>query len=244
MEVLRICVLDGGPTAVARYAMCDRCHLLEGLLHDAETSMSAIGEEVQVLTRSLKTQGKQLIAAENNLKRAREEDPQSVSVKAILTHWRDTCKPTGSSVHIGLQTKRADIVRAALRSYTKGSPEDRVRICMEAISGLSLRPYAGPRGYAPTPAHGGVWRGEIKYALGDEECIERHRGYWLRAQEADVQRAYRAWKQMDRVAQEHFALWLSAVNQAEAAKDQPSLENASGPNLFVVPDPPQEEKAA
>jgi hypothetical protein len=124
-------------------------------------SQGCFTSPVQANTRSLKTQGKQLIAAETTASATRRSPTRSV--KAILKIWKSLLAPA-SSASIDLEGARADVVRKALKTFVKGTLTERRRMCMDAVRGLRCARTAGPRG-SDYPGLTVACGHEIKYAL-------------------------------------------------------------------------------
>jgi hypothetical protein len=213
---------------------CTRCQLLETHLRKAEADLVDLGEQLAGRELQLRRSGQAEVALRNQLKAATaredEEGDEARAVRAVLVHWRDACKGGSKRVSIALDGERAKVVRRALRALTAGGLEERLQECLDAVSGLALRPYVGPRGRVATNANGATRRDDLRYALMDEQHIEEHRGYWLRAQGSDVRRKFEAWQGIARVADRHFELWR--VASREAALARLLVERADGGVLF------------
>lgn len=199
--------------------MCERCHLLEAQLAENQTALQ--GRELQ-----LHRAGQVEVGLRNELTKVREESPDAEMITAILVHWRTELRGDKRAA-INLTGKRAGVVRTALKSYTRGKQEERVQACMEAISGLALRPYVGVKGGRVPTGTPDRRFDDIEYALGSEKRIEDHRSYWQRAQASDVQRKLEAWQQITQVADRHFELWMQATMAQDRERVQQSLVAAS-----------------
>lgn len=198
---------------------CSRCRDLETHLKNANADLADLGEQLAGRELQLRRAGQVEVALRNQLKAGADENGELTAetqmVRAILSHWRDVCKSGSKRVAISLDGDRAKVVKRALRTLTVGDLEQRGQICMDAVSGLALRPYVGPKGRV---AHGGTRRDDIRYALMDEQHIEEHRGYWLRAKGSEVQRKREAYLGIARVEERHFELWREAAREAAKAR--------------------------
>lgn len=210
---------------------CSRCRDLETHLRQAQDKLTEREQELAGRELQLLRAGKVEVALRNQLKAGADENgelnAETQLVKAILLHWREVCKGGSKRVGISLDGDRAKIVRKALRSLTAGNLEVRGQRCLDAVSGLALRPYVGPRGRVATDSSGATRRDDIRYALMDEQHIEEHAGYWGRAQGSDVRRKFEAWQGIALVAERHFELWRQAAREEVRARLEQELA-ASG----------------
>lgn len=169
-------------------------------------------------------------------KRTRQvnEEATAHDVIAILRTWKTLLAPRAS---IDLEGARADIVRKALKTFTHGDRTQRRRTCMNAVRGLALRPYAGPRGRSASQEHGAQKRHEIRYALMDEEHIEEHAAFYLASLAKPLEWHDRAWTAAIDVEVRYRWMYFQAWKVQLRDQALAPVESIEKPRLFVVPDP-------
>jgi hypothetical protein len=216
----------------------DQRELAEIVVRSMEVEQ-ALTEEVSGLVYTTRKQAQTIAGLQGQRTRKRNQDALDADVLGVLRMWKALLHPKAT---IELEGKRAEQVRDALTKYTAGTRSERRHMCMDAIRGLSLRPYAGPRGRSGDPYPGSKRYTQIAHALKDEIQIEEHARFYRSVKARPVDKAYAALKRADELQERYFWLWLQAFNGWKAEQAQPSLEHASGRHLFVVPNP--EERAA
>ena len=215
---------------------CTRCRELETHLRQAQDKLAEREHELQGRELQLLRAGRVEVALRNQLKAGADENgelnAETQLVRAVLSHWREVCKGGSKRVGISLDGDRAKVVRRALRSLTTGDLEARGQRCLDAVSGLALRPYVGPRGRVATDSNGATRRDDVRYALMDEQHIEEHAAYWARAQGSDVRRKFEAWQGIALVAERHFELWRLAAREETLRRLEAEQDRSS--TLFGV----------
>lgn len=229
--------------------MCERCEILAG-------ENNILAEQIS----SLQAETLQLVYQKRALKRELDAkkiaSPQAKDVDRLLRLWRKTCVPKRAykRVNIDVTGDRGDIVRAALRTKTKGTRRERWLMCRQAILGLSLRPYVinGQRkGAGPKECR----YADIDHALGKTKNIELHSAFYLSASGRDFDWAYTAWHRSMDVGEQWRQVMLGIHRRERLAEMDgtaylppadmdslgvvvvPAAPVDPGPRLFVVPDP-------
>lgn len=108
---------------------------------------------------------------QGQLVRQEEEEPEHSDVRDLLLLWKlDTHR--NSKTDIGTGSKRYNTAKAAIKRWG-------VERSTNAIRGLALKPYSGPRGRSHEEYLGSKKVADVEHALGDEVRMERCEGYWL-----------------------------------------------------------------
>jgi hypothetical protein len=179
--------------------VCSRCEPTEAENAAMRQALQSISDENTELMRqvaglmdTVNTLGKQKQALKQELTRAREEEPGSEEVKTILEHWlRATgrAERRGRKPNISMAGKRAQTVRKALR-FHKGEE------LLEAIDGLALKPYVGPKGRSTVGLPEQRYD-EVEHCMKDEPVVDRFIGYARAAKaktESDIDSMFEWWQ--------------------------------------------------
>jgi hypothetical protein len=230
----------------------DQRELAEIVVRSMEVEQ-ALTEEVSGLVYTTRKQAQIIAGLQGKQTAKRNSDALDRHVMGILRTWKILLAPRAS---ISVEGARADLARKALNVLTVGDPDnprpigERRHLCIDAVRGLSLRQYVGPRGRSGDPYPGSQRRHELRYALMDEEHIEDHARFYRSTLARPVDHAWAAFKRAQEIQDRYFWLLMKAESAEEARRRdeqelqaQPSLENASGRHLFAVPDPEQERAA-
>jgi hypothetical protein len=120
--------------------------------------------DIQSLQADVMGKNREIGRLKKELAAFRDDQPESGPVKELLILWK-TVLNKNARTYIGLDGKRAKIAGLAIKKW--GQPR-----CEKAIIGLSLQPWAGPRGRAAQEYHGSKRYDDIEHALGDEVRME------------------------------------------------------------------------
>jgi hypothetical protein len=120
--------------------------------------------DLQSAQNDVAAKNRQIGQLKKELADYRDEQPESGPVKELLILWKTQCGK-GAKTYIGLDGKRAKVAAAAIRKWGQNR-------CEQAIIGLSLKPYAGPKGRSATEYPGSKRYDDIEHALGDETRLE------------------------------------------------------------------------
>ena len=139
--------------------------------------------------------------------------------------------------------KNAEIARDALKKYTAGTLGERRRVCMDAVRGLALRPYAGPKGRSANPGNGARRYAGLHYALGDENRIAEHAGFYRDTLVKPLEWQHRAWMAAIEIEARYRYVYLQALRRAEREQHTAGVEIAGRPQLELVVDNTAREAA-
>lgn len=162
-----------------------------GELDDAHTVLPA---DYALLVEECRKLLREKAALKAQLTKLRKVDPQAETIEGLLAYWRNTCHGPSARHEISLDTKRAEVVRRALRRLIENDPdpelttadkglravalhsatERAVERIRTAIDGAACFPFEGPYGRRYGEHAEGLKRKvDITYILRDEIKLEQ-----------------------------------------------------------------------
>lgn len=201
-----------------------RLHLVEsGTLADLKAAIQRLEDinralvrensglvgEVSGLMHTVRRQASEIVALKGDNTKHLKAQAETARITTLLQTWRDCLGHPKANIDV--DGKRADVVRKAFRrGHTAPplpcdvhDPEKPVKdaVCTvwdeldQAIRGLALRPYVV--NYRRARVGTAKQRyDKVENALGNEELVEKFRGYWLAA---TVSPAKLIWAEKERV---------------------------------------------
>ena len=154
---------------------CPDCTQLKAALRAAGETETQLTEVIGGLERDLRTYRIKVGRLEKQLARLEETEPEAKQVAQLLRHWK-TVMGKRANTDIGPGGKRWKTAQAALKRTTAaekqinpdGAPERAYARCLQAINGLALKPYAGPRGRSHIAYPAAKRYDDLEHCLGDE----------------------------------------------------------------------------
>lgn len=219
LDAKRLIDSESGSTEIEQL-VCGRCQPLEALIDQYEATQLEMGEVIARLEDELagregqlRSEGAKVTALKRELRQVRESEPGAEVVEKVLEHWMKVTGRQGKAGRrpsIEVAGKRGQTVKKALRlkDVRTGKayrPED----LMEALTGLGLLPYVGPKGRQRTDRNGAKRYDEVEHALGDETKIDRFVDHARRAAGvATSESMLQAWWQAAAMEAEYASLVL------------------------------------
>lgn len=126
-----------------------------------------------------KAAGRAAVAAKVKRTKQNRADATAEQIEAVVAHWRHH-RPKTSKEFGTPGTASYDVIEKAVKLMTpeqtaQGRLEG-VRACCEAITGLHMAPWEEyGKWYAKPKSNKSTLRNQVRYALGDEQKIERCR---------------------------------------------------------------------
>jgi hypothetical protein len=228
-------VSDLNPEMVANLVARHDSEQLAAMYLRAECQMAEVVERRSALLSLTEKQALTERALRRELKTLRHTEPLARDIAAILKLWRARCVAANqrNRVSIDLDGPRAALVRRALKTMVAGDRKERRRMCMDAVRGLSMRPYVGPQGRTgDSNVRGTTKRNDIRYALMDEQHIEEHAGFWRALEATSLERKEGRKDTAFDIALHYLALYQDACYREGLERRREQLRN----NPVVVSD--------
>ena len=199
---------------------CAKCAEKDEVIRTLSDQQAEQATEIAGLQLQLRRAGQAEVALRNQLNQATEADTEhDVEIRTLCDAWKRLLgHPKAKAPKTG---KRWKVAKAALRHH---SAEE----CMEAIQGLALLPYVGPKGRVATGDEKQRFD-DLEHCLGDETKVDRFRGYWLRAQEAaelGTEAMFDTWQKVSALEVHWSGLVLGAAVRREQEQQSASEERA------------------
>lgn len=200
------------------------------LLADRDKQADELHERIDALTASLATAHRQTTAYKAQLSQLHKADPKADTILGCLAVWEQCCWAGKRRPSLGLDDKRAALVRRALKLPRIGEQD----IC-DAFRGLGLLPYVGEHGRTGVYAPGVRRFAEVEHALRDAPTLERFRDYYRRTQATCAERLLELWEAQCKAEGLLMDLVLKARGEQPARLD-PQAANAANArgHLFVI----------
>lgn len=144
---------------------------IEQLLAEINRIRDAASLDVQNLQNDIIGKNREIGRLKAELAKAQEEEPEHDEVRELLLLWKAlTLRNAKTDIKPG--GKRYKLVKTAVKRWGRER-------CENAIQGLALKPYAGPRGRSHVEYPGSKKYADVEHALGDEVRMENCETIWL-----------------------------------------------------------------
>lgn len=144
---------------------------IENLRAELGRVRDAANLDVGNLQNDIVAKNREIGRLKAELSRTLEEEPEHNEVHELLQLWKAlTGRNAKSDVKPG--SKRYKLANAAVKRWGNERSTN-------AIRGLALKPYSGPRGRSAECYLGATKHADVEHALGDETRMERCEAYWL-----------------------------------------------------------------
>ena len=156
---------------------CAVCAQKDDVIRTLSGELDEQAIEISGLQQQLRRAGKAEHMLRVQLDQAHEKDTdEDMVIRTLCDAWKRLLgHPRAKTPKTG---KRWKVAKAALRHHS-------AQECLEAIHGLALLPYVGPKGRAATGEEKQRYD-ELEHCLRDEATVDRFIGYWRRASTAAV----------------------------------------------------------